>query len=73
MNLSLLLPPLFGINLWDHGTYELLYKIFHKDFIVNKTKYPGGKLSFQNKKRQRKNLNFGTSLAAKIKIIGAVT
>src|SRR5262245_1290201 len=33
------LPPLFKVNPWDHTTYNLLYNIFHADFVVNKTQY----------------------------------
>ncbi|MBV8802455.1 MAG: hypothetical protein JO131_05755 [Gammaproteobacteria bacterium] len=31
------LPPLFNVSPWDQNTYDLLYEIFHRDFIATKT------------------------------------
>lgn len=40
------LPPLFNVSPWDHNTYDLLYKIFRKDFIIDKTLYCNKHVSF---------------------------
>jgi hypothetical protein len=39
MNLPDWLPKLFNLDPWSHDTYNLLYQIFHADFIANKTYY----------------------------------
>jgi hypothetical protein len=58
MSLPSWLPPLFNVSPWHHDTYELLYQIFHKDFVVNKTKFLGKKILVSKQKDEEKELTF---------------
>lgn len=58
MDLPCWLPPLFNINPWSHDTYELLYQIFHTDFIANKTQYSGTLVIVSKQKDEEKELTF---------------
>jgi len=58
MSLPSWLPPLFSINPWRHDTYELLYQIFHKDFISHKVKYLENKIIISKLKDADKELTF---------------
>lgn len=47
MKFPLWLPRLFDVTQWSHDTHDLLYEIFHKDFIQNPTHYLGQRIGFE--------------------------
>lgn len=40
------LPALFEVSPWHHDTYDLLYDLFHENFIANKTYHRGKYVGF---------------------------
>lgn len=52
------LPKLFNVSPWDHTTYDLLYEIFHNDFIASKTYHYKIPVGFSREKEDGKEKTF---------------
>lgn len=58
MNAPDWLPGLFSVNPWSDETYELLYAIFHADFIARKVNHNGFAVIIPKAKEEGKETTF---------------
>lgn len=58
MNLPSWLPALFNVSPWNDETYDLLYQIFHTDFIASKATHRNAFVVVSKIKDNGKELTF---------------
>ncbi len=64
------LPDMFPVNPWTENTYELLYKIFERDFVNSQPYYRGYAVWFIREKEDDKEAIFWHLTSRKDKITG---
>jgi hypothetical protein len=58
MNFPSWLPELFNVNPWSDRTYELLYEIFHTNFVASKASHNGTPVLVSQTKEEGKEITF---------------
>jgi hypothetical protein len=62
------LPEMYPVSIWSEKTYDLLYEIFKKDFLLSDVKYRDFKVYFRPDKDKEKEILFWHLTSKKEKI-----